>query len=54
MSPMIARASEKRPPAPMPCTARNAASDGIDQESVQSIEPTVKIEMAKMKSFLRP
>ena len=27
---------------------------GIDQESVQSIEPTVKIEMAKMKSFLRP
>ena len=30
MSPMIARASEKRPPAPMPWTARKAASDGID------------------------
>ena len=38
----------------MPCTARNAASDGIDQASVQSIEPIVKIEMAKRKSFLRP
>ena len=54
MSPMIARASEKRPPAPMPWTARKAASEGIDQDRVQSIEPTVKIEMAKTKSFLRP
>ena len=38
----------------MPWTARKAASDGIDHASVQSIEPIVKIVMAKMKSFLRP
>ena len=45
MSPMIARASEKRPPAPMPWTARKAAREGIDHASVQSIEPIVKIEV---------
>lgn len=55
MSPMIARASENRPPAPpMPWKARKAASMYIDVDSVQSAEPAMKTAMAKMKNGLRP
>ena len=54
MSPMIARASENRPPAPRPCTARKAARLNIDVAKVHSIDPKMKIEMAMMNSFLRP
>ena len=54
MSPMIARASENRPPAPRPWIARNAASSYIDRDSPHSTEPTMKIEMAKRKNGLRP
>ena len=54
MSPMIARASEKRPPAPRPCTARKAASCTIESAKVHSTEPKMKIEMAVMKNRLRP
>ena len=44
---MIAKASAIRPPAPRPCTARNAASWIIDSDMPDSAEPTRKIEMAK-------
>ena len=54
MSPMIARARENNPPAPSPWIARKTASDGIDHARVHSIEPMVKIEIAKMKNGLRP
>ena len=54
MSPMIARASENRPPAPRPCTARKAARLNIDVAKVHRIEPKMKIEMAMMNSRLRP
>ena len=54
MSPMIASASAMRPPAPSPWTARYMARVPIEVARVQSTEPTVKIEMAKMKNGLRP
>ncbi len=46
MSPMIAKASAIRPPAPRPCTARKAASSSIEFAMPDSIEPTRKIEIA--------
>ena len=54
MSPMIASASENRPPAPRPWNARNAASMYIDVENEHSAEPTMKIVMAMRKNGLRP
>ena len=54
MSPRIVSASEKSPPAPMPCSARNAASWYIDWANVQVTEPMRKIEIAVRKSGLRP
>ena len=47
MSPMIARASDSRPPAPMPWIARNAASWYIVWANAQASEPTTKTAMAK-------
>ena len=46
MSPMIASASDIRPPAPMPWIARNAASWYIESARPQSIEPTTKMPIA--------
>jgi len=54
MSPMIARTSVKRPPAPRPWTARNAASSYIDVANEHSAEPTMKMVIANMNSRLRP
>ena len=54
MSPRIVSASENSPPAPMPCSARNAASWYIDSANVHVIDPTMKIEIASRKSGLRP
>jgi hypothetical protein len=54
MSPMIARASENRPPAPRPWTARNAASIGIEVANEHSTDPSTKIVMAVTNHFLRP
>ncbi len=54
MSPTIVRASENRPPAPRPCTARNAASSYIDDAKPQSADPITKIVMAARKNCLRP
>ena len=46
MSAMIASASDIRPPAPMPCTARNAASSYIDVEKLDASEPITKMVIA--------
>ena len=46
MSPMIARASDIKPPAPMPWSARKAASWYIESAMPQSTEPTTKTAMA--------
>ena len=54
MSPTIASASENRPPAPRPCTARKAARLNIEVANVHRTDPKMKIEMAMMNSFLRP
>ena len=54
MSPRIVSASENSPPAPMPCSARNAASWYIDWANVHVTEPRMKIEIAMRKSGLRP
>jgi hypothetical protein len=54
MSPMIASASEKRPPAPTPCNARNAASMYMDVDNPHSAEPITKMVIAIMKNGLRP
>ena len=54
MSPMIASTSVKRPPAPIPCTARNAASMYIEVANEQSADPMMNTEIANMNSFLRP
>ncbi len=53
-SPMIASASENKPPAPSPWTARNAASWYIDPANEQAAEPSTKIVMAATKKRLRP
>jgi len=54
MSPMMASAREKRPPAPRPWTARKPASIGIEVANVHRIEPNRKITMAAVKNLLRP
>jgi hypothetical protein len=54
MSPMIASGSDIRPPAPMPCTARNPASISMDVEKLDSTDPAMKIEMLRMMSGRRP
>ena len=54
MSPTMASAREKRPPAPRPWTARKDASWPIVMAKVHSTEPMMKMVMAVMKSFLRP
>ena len=54
MSPMIASASENSPPAPMPCTARNAASWYIECAHAQAAEPATKMVIAARKNGLRP
>ncbi|CAM3963750.1 hypothetical protein TSOC111612_23370 [Tsukamurella ocularis] len=54
MSPMMVSASDIRPPAPRPCTARNAASSYIDVAVLHSREPITKTVMANMKKGLRP
>ena len=54
MSPMIASASDIRPPAPRPWKARNAASSIIEVEKVQATEPTTKMVIAARKYGLRP
>lgn len=51
---MIAKARAARPPPPMPWTARKAASWYIVVASPHSSEPTRKIVIADMYSFLRP
>ena len=55
MSPMIASASENKPPAPSPWKARKPASIGIwEVANVHRIEPNRKITMAAVKNLLRP
>ncbi len=54
MSPMIASTSVNRPPAPSPCTARNAASMYIDVANEQAADPMMKSVIANRNSFLRP
>ena len=54
MSPMMASASDNSPPAPMPWTARKAASSYIDWDRPHSAEPTMKMTIAKRKNGLRP
>ncbi len=54
MSPMMASASENRPPAPRPWYARNAASMYIDVENAQAAEPVMKMVIAIKKNGLRP
>ena len=51
---MIASTSVNRPPAPIPWIARNPASMYIDVANEHSADPTMKIVIANMKSFLRP
>ena len=51
---MIACAPTISPPAPSPCTARNAISSPIVWLSPLSIEPTMKITIATRKTGLRP
>jgi hypothetical protein len=54
MSPMIASASENRPPAPRPWKARNAASWYIDCARPESADPITNSEIARMKKRRRP
>ena len=54
MSAMIVSASDIRPPAPTPCSARNAASSYIEVEIPQRKDPTTKTLIAKMKNGRRP
>jgi len=54
MSAMIACAPTISPPAPMPCSARNAISSPIDWLRPDSIEPARKMTMAARKTGLRP
>jgi hypothetical protein len=51
---MIVSASENSPPAPRPCTARNAASCHIDSARPHSAEPTTKMLIAARKNGRRP
>ena len=51
---MMAWAPTMSPPAPTPCTARNAISSTMFCDSPESIEPTRKMTIASWKSLLRP
>ena len=46
MLPMITKARDMRPPAPTPCTARNAASWYIVSAMPHRTEPTTKMPIA--------
>ena len=54
MSPMIARESDIRAPAPSPWIPRYSASVYIESASVHSREPNTKITMPMTKNGLRP
>jgi hypothetical protein len=54
MSPMMASASENRPPAPSPWKARKVASWYIDVANPHSAEPMTNSEIARMKKRRRP
>jgi hypothetical protein len=54
MLPITASESGKRPPAPMPCTARKTTSWVIVVARPQRAEPSRKTTIAKRKRFLRP
>ena len=54
MFPITASDSGKRPPAPIPCTARKMTSWVIDVDSPQSAEPIRNTAIAKRNRFLRP
>ena len=54
MSPMMASASDIRPPAPMPWMARKAASSYMLWDRPQRIEPTTKTPIANRKNGRRP
>ena len=51
---MVAMAPTMRPPAPRPCSARNAISWSIECAWPDSAEPTRKITIAVISSRLRP
>ena len=51
---MVASAPTMSPPAPTPCSARNAISWSIECDTPDSAEPIRKITMAIMSSRLRP
>ena len=54
MSPMMAWASAMSPPAPAPCSARNATSSSMLCARPHSIEAIVKIARLARYRFLRP
>ncbi len=54
MSPMIAKLSAIRPPAPRPCTARAPISMPMFCAMPESSEPTMKTTIANVNSGLRP
>ena len=54
MSPMIAWAPTMRPPAPIPCSARNPISWSIDWLRPANIDPARKIRIAARNTGLRP
>ena len=54
MSPMMASASENKPPAPSPWYARNAASMYMDVENAHAADPVMKMVIAMRKKGLRP
>ena len=54
MSPTIARASENRPPAPRPCSARKPASWYMLVANEHAAEPMMKMLIAVRKNGLRP
>ncbi len=51
---MVANTPTIRPPAPSPCSARNAISWSIECASPDSAEPTRKITIAVTSQRLRP
>ena len=54
MSPIVACVSTISPPAPSPCTARNAISTVMLFASPHSAEPIRKITTAVCRTRLRP
>lgn len=54
MSAMIACTPIMSPPAPMPCTARNAMSWSMDWARPESAEPMTKTPIANWNTLLRP